>query len=147
MEPPHWVLFNKASALMIILGWFNCMYFLPQEGLQSALVLEIFHVWKRLPLFPIFEWQYDNGSYSPGSPSAQLGGHGFSVSWLILEVTATHPGGAWELTALVLIFLGRGHDLSLCRCSPCFVSEIFSSCTLFFLLPSLWFSWSLGQLE
>lgn len=145
MEPPHWALFNKASPLMILLAWLNCMYFWPQEVLQSALVLGFVHVWKCLPLFHIFERQCDNGSYSPGSPSGQLGGHGSSASWLILE--ATHPGGAWELTALVLIFLGRGRDLSLCRCSSCFVSEIFSSRTLFFLLPSLWFSWSLGLLE
>lgn len=45
MESPHWALFNKASPLMILLAWFNCMYFWPQEVLQSALVLGFVHVW------------------------------------------------------------------------------------------------------
>ena len=54
---------------MILLAWFNCMYFLLQEGLQSALVFEFFHVWKGLPLFPIFKQRCDNSSYSPGSPA------------------------------------------------------------------------------
>lgn len=136
-----WYLHTECLSLRLLHQWLYWLdliawYFFPQEELKSALVLEVFHIWKYLPLALIFEHQCDSSVHSPGGPSTQLADvaplcHGIECGWdhvrgwpilltsflvrglffsldawrIILEVTVTHSGEAWELTSPYSFFL------------------------------------------
>lgn len=86
-----WYLHTECLSLRLLHQWLYWLdliawYFFPQEELKSALVLEVFHIWKYLPLALIFEHQCDSSVHSPGGPSTQL------ATWLLCVMALSVAG-------------------------------------------------------
>lgn len=177
-----WYLHTECLSLRLLHQWLYWLdliawYFFPQEELKSALVLEVFHIWKYLPLALILNTSVTAACILLGVLLHNLQ-RGSSVSWrwvwlgpcprmayfahifpcegfvFLLGCLKNYLGSnsnslRWGLRVdfSILIFLGRQCGLSLCRCNPSFVSGIFSSYILFFPLLSLWLSWSFPLLK